>query len=426
MRFALTLLFILIAAQLDYASASAQSSVLRAEAPTAIAPQNAKRQATSARTEAQTLDGLYLKPVMSGLGDMRGILRGDDGTLYTLDQRLGRLYALIDRGGDGQLDGRRVVMDGLDRPSGLAIMGEPDTGERVLVSDAAAVWAVDIQTGLRRMIAPLTASGADIIPRPLLYQDGQILLGLSKNGESSVVQIDPNSGVATLVQSFDTAPLTVLAAQGKGRIWAGVGNSFRPLSTQGEVPIYAAQAGAPVNGLTFIHRQAVPEGWPDSLAGTLIASQGGANTGGYTVVSIASEFGQPSRKMQSMLSGFYNARTGTLWAYPDALLMTPQGLLMADRYGTLWQLSLDNRPPKTVRAPIGTPLPDVPTPKPSEARGVTTPMQGSLLGKNGSTITQGSTITTGSVLLEQWEAEKAAVEKADKSRKKGTPNVDVP
>lgn len=442
MRFGLTVSVLCLAAFALSGSANAQETVTRAEALTPLAPQSAARQAKSAATEAATLDGLYLKPLMSGLGDMRGLARDSDGTVYTLDQRLGRLYALSDRGGDGRLDGRRVLMDGLNTPSGLTVMDGA-----VVISDAAAVWAVDIKSGERRMIAPLTASGSDIAPRPLLYHDAQLWLGLNKDSGASVVRIDPTSGRATLVQSFESGPITVLAAQGKGRIWAGVGNGFAPLTGQSPATLYAAQAGAPINGLSFAHRGTLPEDWPDSVAdslsGRLILTQGAAaDKGGYTVVAVASEFGQPSRQMRVLLSGFYNARSDKLWAYPDALLMTPRGLLMGDRYGTLWQLSRDDRPKRAAKAPIGTPLPEIAQPKPSQPRGVTIPMQGSLLGKSGSSITQGSTITTGSVLLETWEAEKAEAEAkavAEKKQKrsgednsdtgaknKGTPELDIP
>ncbi|WP_428634919.1 PQQ-dependent sugar dehydrogenase [Sedimenticola sp.] len=76
--------------------------------------------------QADNLTFLHLPPgfrievAVSGVEDARSLALGEDGTLFIATRRLGRVYAVTDRDGDGRFDPPRILLAGLRMPNGLA------------------------------------------------------------------------------------------------------------------------------------------------------------------------------------------------------------------------------------------------------------------------------------------------------------------
>ncbi|WP_371396147.1 hypothetical protein [Fretibacter rubidus] len=421
MRFGLILLVMTsLSAQLAFAAPG--DTLPRAKTQTEVSPQNFRSSPKGFGQTVATLPGLYAKTIATSLGDIAAIAVDDDGTVYTADQATGRIFALGDRGRDGRLDGRQLFASGFDRPSGLAY-----NNETLYIADRVAIWAVDIKTRTKSKLAPLSASGADAAPRPLALSNNNIIIGLSfttaEKRHSRLISIDPQTGIASLVKQIDDAPLSTLAVQTSGQIWAGVGTQLIPIMA-GDLA-FPIISGAPITGLTFGSKDSFPSDWPEALRGRIYLSTGQSNTarGGFSILTLASEFGAPAASVEVFADGFYNARNQSLWGQPGALLPTANGLIMADRFGALWRIGLDDRPVQAPRRSISQPLPDLPVQKPSRPRGETTPMAGSQI--SGSTITTGSTIAVGSQLIKEFEEKEAAKkEAADKEAEEKAQAID--
>lgn len=418
MRFGLSI-FIITSLSAPLAFAAPGQSLARDTTKTEITAQNFRPSPKGFGRTVETLPGLYAKTIATSLGDISAVAIDDDGTLYTADQDTGRIFALGDRGGDGRLDGRQLFASGFDKPSGLAYHNET-----LYIADSKALWAVNIDTRTRTQLASLSASGADATPRPLTMSKDQIIIGLSFSNAaipySRIVALAQTSGAASLVKQIDEAPLSTLAVQTSGQIWAGVGTQLVPVIA-GELA-FPIINGAPITGLTFGSKDSFPSDWPTALRGRIYLSTGKSKTarGGFSILTLTSEFGAPAASVEVFADGFYNTRNQSLWGQPGALLPTQHGLIMADRFGTLWRIGLDDRPAKTPRRKISQPLPDLPMQQPSRPRGETTPMAGSQI--RGSGITKGSNIAVGSQLIKDFEdkadAEKAEAEKANAQKNK--------
>ena len=125
-------------------------TLTRAKEASAVAPQSARRMPRTHKADPETMTGLYTTQIITNLGSISALAQDEDGTIYTLDSSLGRLYALPDRGKDGTPDGRRLFMDEFEAPTGLAY-----ANGTLYVADAQAVWAVDRKTRARKQITTL-------------------------------------------------------------------------------------------------------------------------------------------------------------------------------------------------------------------------------------------------------------------------------
>ena len=88
-------------------------------------------------------EGLRLSVFADQLLNPRGMALASDGTVLVGTQNAGLVYALKDRDGDGVVDGRRIVADGLEGPTGIAVIGEDlyvADMSRVLKYRGAAQW----------------------------------------------------------------------------------------------------------------------------------------------------------------------------------------------------------------------------------------------------------------------------------------------
>lgn len=342
-----------------------------------------------------TLPGYYVASVARNLGRISALARDDDGTIYTLDATSGRLYGLPDRGGDGRVDGRRIIAQGFDRPSGLVV-----DQETAFVSDARAVWRVNVKTGQADVLASLANISSDPEPRPLILGDVGLVLGLSEGSSSRAVTINTQTGRAALLKTFTAAPLSAFAAQDASRLWAAAGGAIWPIMA-GDIH-FPVEASAQIKGLSFPNADDVSPAWPAERAGQFYIAQteiemNSSNSGGFNVVALASQFGTPEPHVQVVMDGFYSPQSGQSWGRPGPMVMSPHGLLVGDAYGTLWRMALDTRPPAPPRASIATPLPDAPVQKPSHAPRDMPPMIGSQI-ERASTLPPASNLKVGSYL----------------------------
>lgn len=88
-------------------------------------------------------EGLRLSVFADQLLNPRGMALGPDDTVLVGTQNAGLVYALKDRDGDGVVDGRRIVADGLEGPTGIAVIGEDlyvADMSRILKYQGAAQW----------------------------------------------------------------------------------------------------------------------------------------------------------------------------------------------------------------------------------------------------------------------------------------------
>lgn len=417
MRFGLTtyLMFsCLMAHSLMSIAAHAQNLqdtlVTRSPVLTDIAIQDARRVPQGAALKPQTATGLSMKAVGHNLGNIKAIVQDKDGTVFTIDEVSGRLYALSDRNQDGRFDGQSIISDRFIKPSGLTI-----NGTRLFVSDVDAIWSVDIKTRKRTRLASLENSKAHLTPRPLLYKNNHIMIGLTKDDISQVLSVNMQTGQATLLKQFADAPLTALVQQKSGQLWAGIGASLRSI-TQEDI-FFPVEAGATINGLAFSNHSPASKNGTQKFENALYISQGQTHSdasGGYNIIAVKGSFGKLDDQARLIASGFYQSRANSVWGKPQALLFTPHGLLVGDGFETLWRISPSdpkltqiNRKSKPSSANEAL---TSPTQKPSAARGETIPMQGSLIGA-ASQLRQGSHLKVGSTLIEKFDEEKASKEK---------------
>lgn len=403
--------------------AAAQSGFMRAD-PSAVTvragedvPPVLRRRAKGSRDIAVAADGLYIESAASGLGSITALTTDNDGRIYVLNMA-GSIYVLEDRAKDGRIDIKRVIASGMDRPTGLAI-----AGEALYAADQSAVWRIDIATGERSVFVPLSNIEAQE-PRPLLFFNHALVLGLTQGERAKVLSIDMDTRRARLLAEIPSAPLRGLSIGG-GQIWAAAGTSLRPLSAHSgaaDAPHYPLEAGAQALGLLLPSEEAqYPKSWPKALRSHIIALQGSAgpkgerSSGGNNVVSIPARFGVPGPKLYTLATGFSGQSGQSAWAAPSAIVMDERGLFIADRFGgTVMRLAVDDRPPPSPKTKprLTPPVPKPAVQKPSHKPNDTPAMFGSSLGE-ASHLTKGSTLAVGSTLKKSFEDKELSKQDAE-------------
>lgn len=392
-----------------------------AKAPSALRdPSDIRRRAVGSSETPFVAAGLYAERVGNSLGYISAMVSLEDGSIYALGKDSGQLFHLTDRGLDGRIDTQRPLVGGFETPSGLAF-----SQGALFVSDMKAVWRVDLSTGEKSHFVSLKniTAGED---RPLLAYENRLLMGLSKTPHSaSVLSIDMTTGQATHLTDIPEGPIRGLS-YGGGQLWAAVGGSLRPVEAQSNsefAKTYPLEAGTAAMAVMLPSKDTVwPTDWPAAMREYILVIQGPApgtandkRSGGNNIAALPSQFGAPSENLSILTGGFMGQDGQTAWAQPSALLMDSRGLFFADRLGgSLWRVSVDNRPPRTPRVKISKPLPPLPTQKPSLKPNETPPLTGSMIGE-ASGLGEASTLKVGSFLKKEHdekEAAKLAEEKA--------------
>ena len=388
-------------------------------------PLDIKRRVAGPRETPLLADGFYAERVASNLGQITAVVTDNAGSLYAISKDTGALLHIFDRGMDGQIDMRRALATGFTQPTGLAYESEADG---LYVSDKNAIWRVDLASGTKTEFVSLkNLQSSETRPPthfPLTLYKGRLLLGLSKSDTtSSVLSIDLITGVATHLTDLPEAPIRALS-YGNGQLWAAVGQALRPVelgANKMDAKRYLLEkGGAALNVMLPSQDTQYPENWPQELKGAVIAAQGptnhsatfqsveNKNSGGNNIVMMPTQFGAPTSVLSVFAGGFLSRDAQTAWATPHAFVIDPRGLFFTDPLGgSLWRVSVDNRPPPKPRVRITEPLPDAPTQKPSRSRGETVAMSGSQIGP-ASRLSSASTLKVGSYLKKEHDEKEAA------------------
>lgn len=383
-------------------------------------PADLRRRAAGSEERPVLPKGLYAERVAASLGHITAMLSLPDGSIYALETDSGQLFHFIDRSLDGRMDSRRTLTSGFERPTGLTLKD----GD-LYVSDAQAIWRVDISTGIKTQFVSLrNVTAAE--PRPLLTYKDNLLLGLTTSKTlSKVLSINGQTGVAMVLSEIPEGPLRSLS-YGGGQLWAAAGLSLRPIDKQASTEFakaYPLEAGAAAMAVMLPSSKTDwPKDWPPAMKDYVLAIQGPtaaragkASSGGNNIAALPTQFGAPTENLSILAGGFLGRNGQSAWAAPTAMFIDSRGLFYADRIGgTLWRVAVDNRPPPKPRTKIGKAPPKMPVQKPSLKPNETPAMAGSMIGE-ASGLDTASTLAVGSRLKaehDKKEAAKLAEEKA--------------
>lgn len=337
--------------------------------------------------------GLQPSIFSRALGNVTALSLGQDGELYSLDSRSGRITVMTDRNRDGQPDITRKLSVQFNGPRSMV------ASEGVLyVADQDAVWAYN--DGEKRLLASLSNVDFDESYLPLiLTPDGQhlYLAVTDRNRQSRIIAINKSSGHAANLAS-GPGPVRAMAQTKGSSLWLGIGNTLVPV-VNGEFELTLARKFAFADGIEAIY---LPDA--DSLnaqglgflAGQFLValeqkffSHGQTQTA-RNVVSIGSTFGRPDGDIKSVVDGFLGNHGRSAWGAPGAMVWDERGLFLADRQsGIIWRVH--RLVPKITFSDKPAPVKfyeedEIKTPKASW----------------GSSIKSGSSIITGSTLATEW------------------------
>ncbi len=442
-------------------------------------PAQPLRKQARGQTLLQSISGLQVSEVMTGLGEISDLELSPSGDIFVSDAQNGRVWALSDRGQDGKLDGRRPICGLFKTPSGLAAHSE----DVLFIADLDAIWRCNPKTGLRDEYVSLRGlqsqkdrgwalspkanqpssapqtfmqsrakSSLRLALRPMDFapKDRALLIGItdfdSQSQElSRLIRIDPLSRQATILSRFN-APITVISTRPQGDIWLGVGPYI--MEYQGGIVqrmegFEHSQNTAPhdVGGLILPGQFKTPEKWPQALKDHILVSQSGpytlpqSSSGGMNIMAVPTEFGRPQNKAKVFVDGFLTQRKNAAWGRPTAMIIDMRGLFFADSWsGRLWRVApqsdfvsgkpVQEKPAqkqvekqKTEQEYAALELKAAKEKTQAAAKLKGSQIQGSSISQ-GSSILQGSQIEVGSYLLKAYDEKKAQEEQAKRDAEK--------
>lgn len=369
-------------------------------------------------TVPNVISGLQVDKLAAGLGHITAIAYAPDGAIIVADSEKNRVTRLEDRGLDGRMDARRIIAEGLESLSGLAVIGDT-----LYLVDQQAVWQVPVSGGPRTEFVSLRRTEAHPDNRPLLADadNNRLLLGLNVGADAKVIGIDIETGTASLITT-GTGKITALAKPKKGAIWAGFEDAIVPVIEGQSLSVDRGQKlepGVEIPAILVPGQYEGFDGWPEQMTDNVLAAQvsttrlPSGTSGGFNVVALPTVFGQPQAEIAVLVDGFL-ARSGrTAWGYPAALAMDARGLLIADpKSGTLWRVGKALPKPVIIKAAPPTAKPEPEPEKVAKSK----PTMGSHI-ETASTLESGSTLTLGSTIVRDYEAREKEKEAAEKARK---------
>lgn len=330
--------------------------------------------------------GFALSLYAGGLPGARFLAIGPEGDVYLSQPRLGRVVRLPDRDGDGAADSVHVVVDGLDRPHGLAF-----DDRRLFIAENGRVIRVSIPRGdgpadSLRVVVPALPQGGGHWTRTVVVDPRRERLFVSIGSSCNVcIEEDPRrgsvirtaldgSGEAIFAHGLRNAvglafhPATgELWATDNGRDWLGdtlppeeVVNILREGGDYGWPACYGDRVLDPEYGEAARCAASIPPAWTDSAhvaplgcafyTGTsfppeyrgdfFVACHGSWNSSrpvGYKVLHIDVEGGRPVAS-RTFLGGF--RRGGRVSGRPVDVSVAPDGsLLVSDDYaGSIYRI----------------------------------------------------------------------------------------
>jgi len=415
MRFVLSLsLFALLSIP---ASAAPWDIVPLADSGNTPAPtRSVQMQHSGSAKTLKTIDTLDLEILASGLGSISALALGDDGTLFTTDQKSGRIWALTDRGQDGSIDLRRPLPFIFESPTGLAVIGST-----FYVADQNAVWVIEKGQQPKELAS---LKHANAIPGSgelfLSSDDTSLILGLTTQNQGfRILALDRITGQASLVSEDNNKELHSLAQIAHSKIWAASGPTFGPLGDKS----LKLTPGQSISAIALPGQYETPQDWPAHLSDHIIASHLGPKA--MQLIAIPTEFGQISGSARVVVEGFLTRSGRNAWGRPGPIVMDERGLFFADTHnGTIWRLSPAPKAQSEItRVETSSVLPK-PSPEPNLASKGALKIGSSIKGTQidaSSTIIKPSSIEYGSKLIKDYDEKKALEysEKADgKPRKK--------
>jgi len=358
----------------------------------------------------ETLKDLDAQIVATGLGNIAAMALGADGTLYTIDAKSGRIWSLPDRSQDGKIDLRRPLPFTFDKPSGLAI-----SGDAIFVADQRAVWVINSGQKPRELASLARANSAGGPHILLAGHDSEFLiLGLTTKPQGfRLLEINKNTGLASLIGEGDYGPLHSLAQRAGSNIWAAGGTSLGPLGSK----TLGFLKNQSIKAFALPGQYDTPRDWPAQLKDHIIASHVGPKA--MQLIAIPTEFGQIKGAPHSLAEGFLAPSGRSAWGRPGPILMDKRGLFFADPHnGNLWRLSPKAKPQAKITIVDTASLPPAPRIEPDlapkdQAFTIESSIKGTEIDAS-STILKPSSIEYGSKLIKDYD-EKKAKEEAEKA-----------
>ena len=360
------------------------------------APMPLGKQLRTSNSRLQTIDGMALTEAAKGLGQVSAITLAQDGTLYAVESKRGRIWQLTDRNQDGTFEHRRPLPQNFDHPSAIAVIGET-----IYIADRAALWAIKPLTPKQRLASLANSQSADQ-KHFLTAQDGQLILGLNTSGhQARLMTVNIETGRAQLISS-DTGTLTAIAGRGAQTLRLAMGSKISRPNTPG---LTETGTGTTLTSLLLPAYSGTVKNWPRRLDNHIIAAQAGP--GAMRLLAIPTEFGQIADQSFVLVDGFM-ARSGrNAWGQPGAMVMDKRGLFFLDQWnGSIWHLS--GQPVSSPPAPLQDKLPSKAVEGVAAAEEPPKPLlllQGSGIGSV-STIETASTLKVGSILKKDYEDKK--------------------
>ena len=358
--------------------------------------------ANGARVVARPADaGLNLPPgfvatlFAEGLSGPRWMTVAENGDVILAESAAGRLRVLADRDGDGRAELNQVLIDGLDRPHGLAIQGG-----YLYVGEPGRIVRFAYRAGDSKGKPPVEAVTA---PGALGDGSGHWTCDIVFQPDGKAFYVSVGSRGNTAEEPLPRASVQLFAADGSGqRTFASglrnaIGIAFHPLTGElyasvnerdrlgdGLVPDYLARLvdggfygwpyaylgpnpdpnfgarrpdlvartiapdvlfdshSAPI-GMVFYNGQQFP---PEYQGDAFIAFQGSWNSAkptGHKVVRVPFKDGRPTGVYENFVTGFWFAgrERAVIWGRPAGLAIAKDGSLLIadDAGGTLWRVS---------------------------------------------------------------------------------------
>jgi len=374
------------------------------------APRPVQIQRGGRSNDLQTINGLELSFAATDLGNISAMALSKDGTLYTTDRKSGRIWALVDRQQDGEIDLRRPLPFTFDAPSGLAIINDV-----IYVADRKAIWVIKAEQEPKQL-ASLARAESTGEPHILLagHDDETLTLGLTTKTQGfRLLKLNKDTGEAQLIGEGRYGTLHSLAQRKGSEIWISSGATLGPIGTD---PL-DFKIGQSISAIALPGQYETPQNWPPQLKDHIIAAQIGPSA--MQLIAIPTEFGQPSATPRVLVDGFLTHTGRSAWGQPGPIIMDKRGLFFADpQNGTLWRLAPKPKPKPKITIVDTASLPPNPNEQPKLAsKGQALKIESSIKGTQidtSSTIIKPSSIDYGSKLIKDYD-EKKAKEEAEKT-----------
>lgn len=337
--------------------------------------------------------GFSIQDYAGGFERPRYMILGPSGEVLLTDSaRKGRVFVLFDRDKDGKAEDRKALLEGLDRPYGLALWKD-----YLYVAETTAVRrykydAKNFTVGAGELVVDMSEFGTGHWTRSILFNKAGDKFYLGIGSRSNVDAGEPDWRAAILRCNPDGKGCEIIAAGTRnpigldlepvtGKLWAavqerdGLGDDLVPdyftsiqeggfygwpyayigpredprrkgekpeLVKKTIVPDVVLQAHVAVLDSRFYRGKQFPAKYQ---GGAFLAFHGSWNRAervGYSVAFVPFKNGKPAGPVEDFLTGFMLDPTKReVWGRPVGLLEMPDGsLLVSDDGGNrLWRIS---------------------------------------------------------------------------------------